>query len=77
MGFAALGNGHQNSWLVNVCQRLLEGSPEVLALLETNPFPATPPRFIRATTYDYRFTNFAERRENPREYPPPISLREP
>jgi len=85
MWFAALGNWQQNPWLVNVCQRLLEGSPEILVLLETNPFPAPPPRFIRATAYDYRFTNFAARREtgvwwrreNPREYLPPLSLRGP
>jgi lipase maturation factor 1 len=84
MWFAALGSWQHNPWLVNVCQRLLEGSPEVLALLEANPFPDAPPRLIRATVYDYRFTNFAEkretgnwwRRENPREYLPPVSLRE-
>jgi hypothetical protein len=42
--------------------RLLEGSPEVLKLLERNPFPGAPPKFVRAVVYDYSFTNFAERR---------------
>jgi len=63
MWFAALGRYEQNPWLLNSCARLLEGSPEVLALLERNPFPQAPPRYIRAVVYDYHFTNFATRRE--------------
>ena len=84
MWFAALGDYRQNPWFVNFCDRLLQGSPEVLALLDKNPFPNHPPRYIRAEFYDYRFTNFAERRatgawwqrELLGEYLPPISLRE-
>ena len=84
MWFAALGNYQQNPWFVNFCERLLQGSPEVLALLEKNPFPGHPPRYIRAEFYDYHFTNFAERRatgawwkrEFIGEYLPPISLPE-
>ena len=82
MWFAALGRWQENPWFQNFCIRLLEGSPEVLALLDKNPFPEKPPRYIRATLYDYRFTNFAERRqtgnwwqrESPREYLPAVSL---
>jgi hypothetical protein len=44
------------------CLRLLEGSPPVLSLLAENPFPAAPPRQVRAMLYDYRFTTPAERR---------------
>ncbi len=40
----------------------MQGSPEVLGLLDKNPFPNHPPRYIRAEFYEYRFTNFAERR---------------
>ncbi len=84
MWFAALGNSQQNPWFVNFCERLLQGSPEVLALLEKNPFPGHPPRYVRAEFYDYRFTNLAEhrasgawwKREMLGEYLPPISLRE-
>ncbi len=61
MWFAALGRYQQNSWFVNFCVRLLQGRPEVLALLKTNPFP-TPPRYIRAVVYDYHFTDAATRR---------------
>ncbi|HEX5398225.1 MAG TPA: lipase maturation factor family protein, partial [Verrucomicrobiae bacterium] len=84
MWFAALGNVRQNPWFVNFCERLLQGSPDVLALLEKNPFPGHPPRYIRAELYDYHFTNFAERRatgawwkrKKVGEYLPPISFRE-
>ncbi|HXR04233.1 MAG TPA: lipase maturation factor family protein [Verrucomicrobiae bacterium] len=62
MWFAALGDARQNPWFVNFCERLLRGSPDVLSLLAKNPFPGHPPHYIRAEFYDYRFTNFAERR---------------
>lgn len=65
MWFAALGNvrSPRNQWFVRFTKRLLEGSPEVLALLETNPFPDKPPLFIRALRYDYHFTDWETRRE--------------
>jgi len=83
MWFAALGNYRQNPWFVNLCLRLLQGSPQVLALLERNPFPDAPPRYIRAVVYDYHFTDFATRRktgvwwrrEPKGDYLPTISLR--
>jgi predicted DCC family thiol-disulfide oxidoreductase YuxK len=61
MWFAALGDYRQNPWFVYFCSRLLQGSPEVLALLEKNPFPNHPPQYVRAVFYDYQFTNFTER----------------
>ena len=84
MWFAALGDYQHNLWFQNFCVRLLQGSPEVLGLLEKNPFPDKPPRYIRAELYDYHFTNFAERRatgtwwkrELIGEYLPPFSLPE-
>jgi len=62
MWFAALGNYQENRWFVNFMVRLLEGSPAVLGLLQKNPFPTGPPRYIRALVYDYHFTDFATRR---------------
>lgn len=62
MWFAALGSYEHNPWFVHFCVRLLQGSPEVLALLAHNPFPDAPPRYIRAMLYDYRFTDRAARR---------------
>ena len=60
MWFAALGNVRGNPWFVNFLVRLLEGEPNVLALLKNNPFPEKPPNFIRASVYDYTFTSFSE-----------------
>jgi predicted DCC family thiol-disulfide oxidoreductase YuxK len=63
MWFAALGNYRQNPWLVAFLHRLLDGSPEVLDLLESNPFPEGPPRSVRAVLYEYRFTDPQTRRQ--------------
>jgi len=44
-----------DAWFVNFLERLLQGSPQVLALLDKNPFSDAPPRSIRARLYNYRF----------------------
>jgi predicted DCC family thiol-disulfide oxidoreductase YuxK len=63
MWFAALGTYRENPWMIQFCLRLLQGTPEVLALLEGNPFPKSPPKYVRAVLYEYHFTDFKERRE--------------
>ena len=62
MWFAALGNARSNPWFVSFALRLLEGSPPVLALLEKNPFPDHPPRYLRALVYEYTFTDLETHR---------------
>ncbi len=62
MWFAALGDYRSTPWFTNFMVRLLQGSPEVLGLLKTNPFPNTPPKYVRAELFDYGFTDFAQRR---------------
>ncbi len=57
MWFAALGDYQENSWFISFCQRLLEGSPDVLSLMAKNPFPSKPPRYLRAMVYQYHFTD--------------------
>jgi len=57
MWFAALGNYQQNPWFISFCQRLLEGSPDVVSLLAKNPFPSKPPHYLRAMVYQYHFTD--------------------
>jgi hypothetical protein len=82
MWFAALGSYRQNPWFVQTVIALLHGKPKVAALFEDNPFPATPPRYIRASFYRYRFTNPEEhrqtgawwKREELGEYLPSVSL---
>jgi len=61
MWFAALGDFRQNPWFVSFMLRLLEGSRPVLALLDSDPFPDGPPKFVRARLYEYRFTDQATR----------------
>jgi len=62
MWFAALSRFEATPWFQAFLARLLQGSPPVLGLLAGNPFPAHPPRYIRALLYDYRFSTAAERR---------------
>jgi hypothetical protein len=63
MWFAALGGYGGEPWFQEFCRRLLEGSPDVLALLARDPFNGRPPRYLRASLYDYRFSTTAEGRE--------------
>jgi len=65
MWFAALEGpqGHP-AWFEHFLLRLLQGSAEVLALLERNPFGQAPPQYVRAQLYDYQFTDFRSRRAN-------------
>ena len=84
MWFAALGNPQENPWFIGTLICLLEGNPEVVNLLATNPFPDKAPRYVRALFYRYRFTTTKERRETGawwkrmelREYVPALSLEE-
>jgi predicted DCC family thiol-disulfide oxidoreductase YuxK len=83
MWFAALGGSYRNAdWTTAFARRLLDGKPDVLALLETNPFPDAPPRYIRMQIMDYGFTDAATRaqtgywwtRGSAREFLPVVSL---
>jgi hypothetical protein len=57
MWFAALGSIRDNPWIESLMLRLLEGSPSVLALFDSNPFASGPPKYVRARLYDYRFAD--------------------
>ena len=79
MWFAALGSYRQNRWFVRFAEKLLRGEPVVVRLLAKNPFPKSPPKYVRARVFQYHFTGFGEpgwwRREEQGEYLPPVSLR--
>jgi predicted DCC family thiol-disulfide oxidoreductase YuxK len=62
MWFAALGSYQANPWFTNFMLEILEGSPEVLGLLDKNPFPENPPKYLRASVYEYNFTDPETRR---------------
>ncbi len=63
MWFAALDDIQGEPWFANFLERLLQGSPSVLALLKTNPFQNAPPRFVRARLFEYHFTNPLEKKQ--------------
>jgi predicted DCC family thiol-disulfide oxidoreductase YuxK len=83
MWFAALSDADHQPWFQRLIERLLVGAPPVLDLLESNPFPGAPPRYVRARFYRYRFTTAAQRAQTGEwwsrvhigEYFPPVSLR--
>ena len=66
MWFAALADYRDQAWFGHFCMRLLQGSPQVLALLKKNPFPNRPPRYLRAVVYHYHFTGLATKRSENR-----------
>ena len=53
---------HLSRWFRTLISRLLEGEPRVLALMDENPFPESPPHLIRVSLYQYRFSTIEERR---------------
>ena len=55
MWFAGLDPAGAQQWLLPLLRHLLEGTPQVLALLGESPFPARPPRYVRLVYYRYRF----------------------
>jgi lipase maturation factor 1 len=83
MWFAALDDIRGEPWFMNFLLRLLQGSPPVLRLLKADPFPDSPPRYLRARLFNYHFTNEMEKRQigawwkrdEQGLYCPPVSLR--
>lgn len=83
MWFAAIAPGYAQPWLAPFLQRLLRNDRPTLRLLRHNPFPDSPPQYVRARLYQYRFTTVAELRRDRAwwhrtpvgQYVPPMSLR--
>ncbi|XP_023233831.1 lipase maturation factor 2-like isoform X1 [Centruroides sculpturatus] len=85
MWFAALGSYSENPWFVSLVYRLLHHQQEVLDLMDKEllPFQKQPPRYIRATLYKYKYTDFTVirekkngnwwKRDSGTEYFPPLS----
>ena len=63
MWFAAMSPTPNDPWFYALVSKLLEGDAGVASLLSTNPFPSSPPRYVRAQYYSYRFTTPNERRQ--------------
>ena len=64
MWFIPLSPMYGRDWFVPFLRRLLEGDRGILRLMGRNPFPDTPPTFIRARLFRYTFTTWSERRES-------------
>ncbi|MEZ7002312.1 lipase maturation factor family protein [Streptomyces sp. AD55] len=86
MWFAALSPAYAAPWFGALVERLLENDRDTLRLLRHSPFgPDTPPRYVRARLFRYRFAHRDERRATGawwvrtvvREYLPPTRLSAP
>jgi hypothetical protein len=81
MWFAAMSRIDREPWLIHLVAKLLQGDRTVAPLFARDPFPARPPRFVRATLYRYSFTSFGEsgwwKREEVGPYLRPVSLDDP
>ena len=83
MWFAALRGFERARWFHAFAASLLEGSPPVLELLAEDPFAdGSPPRYLRAHLFEYRFSDGESRRRGLwwertllRPYSPVLSLR--
>jgi hypothetical protein len=70
-------------WTLNLVWKLLNADPGALSLVEKNPFPDAPPRWIRAELYRYRFAPWDDpegrwwRRERIGRWLPPLSKDDP
>ncbi len=62
MWFAALSGPRENPWFLRMMAGLLRGSKPIEDLFAQRPLGGVPPKFLRATMYQYHFTNWAERR---------------
>ncbi len=62
MWFAALSRCENNPWLLRLQEQLLKGSPLARGFFREDPFPESPPRYVRTRLFDYRFADFTELR---------------
>lgn len=81
-----VGNGaargeviEESPWLVHLVWQLLKGDPSPRRLLRTDPFPDAPPRYLRASLWQYRFSKDHTGgawwdRARVGEWMPPVSL---
>ncbi len=55
--FAAMSTFDQYPWTLHFVWKLLHNDQDTLGLLAGNPFPGSPPRYIRARYCRYQFAN--------------------
>lgn len=64
MWFASFGQNQQQHWFIPFVEKLLKNDKETLRLIKYNPFPESPPEYIRARFYHYQFTTPSEHKES-------------
>ncbi|WP_308315781.1 lipase maturation factor family protein [Streptomyces sp. ISL-100] len=64
MRFAAISPTYAIPWFAAFLVKLLDNDPVALKLVRRNPFPASPPTFLRARLYRYRFADRHELRHS-------------
>jgi uncharacterized membrane protein YphA (DoxX/SURF4 family) len=76
--FAAMSSPNEYPWTLRFVWKLLHNDEGTLSLLADNPFPGTPPRYVRARLYIYRFAPQGSgrfwNRELVGDWLPPLSL---
>jgi hypothetical protein len=81
--FAAMSDPRHYPWTLHLVWKLLNADPGALSLLEENPFPDAPPRWIRAELYRYRFAPWTGhggawwQRERVGSWLPPLAADDP
>jgi lipase maturation factor len=79
--FVPLSPDYQRRWFLSLTRKLLQGDRAVLGLFAGNPFPESPPHFIRASFYRYEFAPLGShdtwRRARAGQYLAPVSLDDP
>lgn len=63
MWFLALDNYDRSPWFASFEAGLLANRPAVVRLLETNPFPEAPPRYLRSLRQTAHFASWEELRK--------------
>lgn len=62
MWFASLGRYESNqSWLDPILLGIFEKNEAILGLFSHNPFPNSPPYYLKIDRYNYRYTNIEEK----------------
>jgi hypothetical protein len=61
--FASLTDWQQGNIVPLTEECLLKGDPAVLSLFRSNPYPQTPPKYVKAVLWQYWFTSMAEKRK--------------
>jgi len=60
--FLPFSSYSEETWFQNLLICLLQNKKEVLKLFKNNPFPNSPPVYIRALAYQYTFSDVATKR---------------